>query len=327
MKTIHIGKSICKTRDFSCFTNFGEGSSHNFCEGSSSKWYQSSNTSQVLDIDKGGSNESKNDSEDDNHSVASFTFNDPVYEPPEMKNLSSNLNEMSIYSDNQDLLEQRTQLQSNVAPAPQTSSSSVMQQTSVQTNVAHTSPLNADANPFQPSWDQPNLEQRYRSYQNRTPTIRICSSNSSSMGSSEIRNIIGLLKRYKRSKDWCGYEKCYKLAPYLLMQTAMNDLHGRILFMAMQYHSCRFLLNRLEEGNFVWVRKILYEILDHINYLMLCQSGKMLVEKLLDVCNETEKMRMVLSITRNANDLIKVACHPIGYAVSLQDDRLSYLLT
>ncbi|PSR86915.1 Pumilio 12 like [Actinidia chinensis var. chinensis] len=93
---------------------------------------------------------------------------------------------------------------------------------------------------------------------------------------------------------------------------SVDEISGRIYFMAKDQHGCRFLQRKFTEGTPEDVEKIFLEIIVHIIELMTDPFGNYLVQKLLEVCNEDQRMQIVRVITRKCGDLVRISCDMHG---------------
>ncbi|XP_016469600.1 pumilio homolog 12-like [Nicotiana tabacum] len=92
----------------------------------------------------------------------------------------------------------------------------------------------------------------------------------------------------------------------------IDDFAGRIYLMAKDQNGCRFLQRKFAEGTSEHVEKIFPEIIVHIVELMIDPFGNYLVQKLLEVCNEDQRMQILHAITRKAGDLVMISCDMHG---------------
>lgn len=99
----------------------------------------------------------------------------------------------------------------------------------------------------------------------------------------------------------------------------IDDFAGRIFLMAKDQNGCRFLQRKFAEGSSEDVEKIFPEIIVHIVELMIDPFGNYLVQKLLEVCNEGQRMQILRSITRIAGDLVRISCDMHGSDFSLYE--------
>uniref|UniRef100_A0A5B6YK23 PUM-HD domain-containing protein n=2 Tax=Davidia involucrata TaxID=16924 RepID=A0A5B6YK23_DAVIN len=93
---------------------------------------------------------------------------------------------------------------------------------------------------------------------------------------------------------------------------SIDELTGRIYLMAKDQHGCRFLQRKFTEGTQEDVEKIFHEIIVHIVELMTDPFGNYLVQKLLEVCDEDQRMQILHTITRNAGELVRISCDMHG---------------
>ncbi|KAI3996748.1 hypothetical protein MKX01_041048 [Papaver californicum] len=88
---------------------------------------------------------------------------------------------------------------------------------------------------------------------------------------------------------------------------SVDDVAGRIYKLAKDQNGARFLQRRFIEGTAEDINKICCEIIDHIVELMTDSFGNYLVQKLLEVCSETQRMQILRAITRKPGDLVKIS--------------------
>lgn len=94
--------------------------------------------------------------------------------------------------------------------------------------------------------------------------------------------------------------------------TSLEEVEGRIYVIARDQHGCRFLQRKFDEGNAEDVQKIFIEIIDHIIELMTDPFGNYLVQKLLEVCNEDQRMQILRAITSNQGELVNISLNMHG---------------
>ncbi|XP_022961267.1 pumilio homolog 12-like isoform X3 [Cucurbita moschata] len=90
------------------------------------------------------------------------------------------------------------------------------------------------------------------------------------------------------------------------------QVRGRIFLMAKDQHGCRFLQRKFVEGTDEDIEKIFDEIIDHVVDLMVDAFGNYLVQKLLEVCNENQRMQILHRITQNHGELVIISCDMHG---------------
>ncbi|GKV30276.1 hypothetical protein SLEP1_g39103 [Rubroshorea leprosula] len=106
--------------------------------------------------------------------------------------------------------------------------------------------------------------------------------------------------------------KNINLRPQPPKYSSVDEVTGRIYLMAKDQHGCRFLQRKFSEGTAEDVRKIFLEIIDHIVELMTDPFGNYLVQKLLEVCDEEQRMQILRTITRKQGDLVRISCDMHG---------------
>ncbi|XP_059628755.1 pumilio homolog 12-like [Cornus florida] len=89
---------------------------------------------------------------------------------------------------------------------------------------------------------------------------------------------------------------------------SVDELSGSIYLMAKDQHGCRFLQRKFTEGTREDVKKIFLEIIVHIVELMTDPFGNYLVQKMLEVCDEDQRMQILHAITGKAGDLVRISC-------------------
>ncbi|KAL3515543.1 hypothetical protein ACH5RR_022445 [Cinchona calisaya] len=99
--------------------------------------------------------------------------------------------------------------------------------------------------------------------------------------------------------------KCHSLA----------EAQGYIYYMAKDQHGCRFLQRIFDEGTPQDVQIIFIEIIDHVIELMMNPFGNYLMQKLLEVCNEEQRMQILLRVTAKPGELIRISLNTHGTRV------------
>jgi hypothetical protein len=92
----------------------------------------------------------------------------------------------------------------------------------------------------------------------------------------------------------------------------LEEVQGRIYIIAKDQHGCRFLQRKFDEGSPGDMQKIFLEIIDHIIELMTDPFGNYLVQKLLDACNEDQRMQIIHSTTGKGGELVSVSLNMHG---------------
>ncbi|KAK8624770.1 hypothetical protein V6N13_089656 [Hibiscus sabdariffa] len=138
---------------------------------------------------------------------------------------------------------------------------------------------------------------------------------------------IGVSKRRERRSQvdgWtqmtaaCGNAKNSKLCSHFSLSPKCNSLaeaRGCIYLIAKDQHGCRFLQRVFDEGSQLDVEIIFKEIIDHVVELMMNPFGNYLMQKLLEVCNEEQRMRILLMVTKEPGQLVKISLNTHGTRV------------
>ncbi|KAH9299581.1 hypothetical protein KI387_031263, partial [Taxus chinensis] len=111
------------------------------------------------------------------------------------------------------------------------------------------------------------------------------------------------------------FELTPKVLPSSQQQTKYNSLEeveGRIYLIAKDQHGCRFLQKKFEEGIPQDVHAIFVEIINHIIELMTDPFGNYLVQKLLEVCNEDQRLQILLAVTGKPGELVNISLNMHG---------------
>ncbi|CAH8377219.1 unnamed protein product [Eruca vesicaria subsp. sativa] len=96
---------------------------------------------------------------------------------------------------------------------------------------------------------------------------------------------------------------------------SLAETKGKIYYMARTQHGCRFLQRKFAERDVNDIEMIFNEIIDYITELMIDPFGNYLVQKLIEVCSQEQRMQIVHSITRKPGVLIKISCDMHGTRV------------
>ncbi|KAJ0988608.1 hypothetical protein J5N97_006964 [Dioscorea zingiberensis] len=89
------------------------------------------------------------------------------------------------------------------------------------------------------------------------------------------------------------------------------DIEGYISYIAKDQHGCRFLQRKFDEGK-DQVDKIFNGIIDHVAELMTDPFGNYLIQKLLDVCSEEQRMSIILILTKYPDELVRISLNVHG---------------
>ncbi|XP_002975751.2 pumilio homolog 12 [Selaginella moellendorffii] len=93
--------------------------------------------------------------------------------------------------------------------------------------------------------------------------------------------------------------------------TSLEEIEGRIYETAKDQHGCRFLQKKFSEGSLEEIDKIFAEVIDHLVDLMTDPFGNYLVQKLLEVSNDTQRREILRGVTRNG-ELVNISLNMHG---------------
>ncbi|MQM11780.1 hypothetical protein Taro_044693 [Colocasia esculenta] len=96
---------------------------------------------------------------------------------------------------------------------------------------------------------------------------------------------------------------------------SLDDAVGRIYSLSKDQTGCRFLQETLKNCTSQDVYKIFIEITSHIVDLTTDPFGNYLLQKLVEVCNEDQKMCIIREITSKPGELIRISCDMHGTRV------------
>ncbi|TYG63612.1 hypothetical protein ES288_D06G043900v1 [Gossypium darwinii] len=93
------------------------------------------------------------------------------------------------------------------------------------------------------------------------------------------------------------------------------EFQGCIYYMAKDQKGCRFQRRIFDEGSCLDVQIIFNEVTDNIVELMMDPFGNYLVRKLLDVCNEDQRLQIILTVTKETGQLVRISLNTYGTRV------------
>ena len=93
----------------------------------------------------------------------------------------------------------------------------------------------------------------------------------------------------------------------------LRDMKGGIVGYAMDQHWCRVLQAKFVDPSQEDIEMVLSEVIDCVDELMKNPFGNYLVQNLIAVCNEEQRNRIILSVTKNTFQLVNICCNPHGY--------------
>ncbi|CAK9154247.1 unnamed protein product [Ilex paraguariensis] len=95
----------------------------------------------------------------------------------------------------------------------------------------------------------------------------------------------------------------------------LTECREYIFYMAKDQFGCRFLQRIFDEGSLQDVQTIFNEIINHVIELMVNQFGNYLMQKLLDVCSEEQRTQIVLMVTKEPGELVRISLNSHGTRV------------
>ncbi|CAL0334347.1 unnamed protein product [Lupinus luteus] len=96
---------------------------------------------------------------------------------------------------------------------------------------------------------------------------------------------------------------------------SLAEARGCIYLIAKDQYGCRFLQRMFDEGTPDDVEVIFNEIIDHVVELMVNPFGNYLMQKLLDVCSEEQRMQIILMVTGEIGQLVRISLNTHGTRV------------
>ncbi|XP_054792282.1 uncharacterized protein LOC129300763 [Prosopis cineraria] len=103
--------------------------------------------------------------------------------------------------------------------------------------------------------------------------------------------------------------------PSLLSFCSLAECQGYICFLAKDQNGCRFLQRMVDKGNSKDMHIVFEGIIDNVVELMMDPFGNYLVQKLLDVCREEEKLQIVSMVTKEPGQLVRISLNTHGTRV------------
>ncbi|KAG2692284.1 hypothetical protein I3760_08G045600 [Carya illinoinensis] len=148
--------------------------------------------------------------------------------------------------------------------------------------------------------------------------------NTSRSHKKNCRNEMAETNQRGKSSEWdsyCSFANCFENDPipsggcplFLpLPSCSLVEVQGFIYFLAKDQYGCRFLQRVFDKGACQDVQIIFNEIIGHVVELTTDPFGNYLVQKLLDVCNEEQRMQIVLKVTNQPGQLMRISLDPHG---------------
>ncbi|XP_027357746.1 putative pumilio homolog 8, chloroplastic [Abrus precatorius] len=103
--------------------------------------------------------------------------------------------------------------------------------------------------------------------------------------------------------------------PMLLNFYSLDDVQGHMYKMAKDQNGCRFLQRLVDEGTYQNMCAVFEGIIGNVVELMMDSFGNYLVQKLLDVCNDEQKLQIVLMLTKDPGQLVRISLNTHGTRV------------
>lgn len=134
--------------------------------------------------------------------------------------------------------------------------------------------------------------------------------------------------RYFRGKNKCGLQRERKVShkdgrlgrveshylPFVMPKyQSLSDIQGFVNLVARDQQGCRFLQQKFDEGTRQEKDMIFCEIIDHVAELMVNPFGNYLVQKVLDVCTDDQRLEIILVLTKNPTELVRISLNMHGY--------------
>ncbi|KDP41654.1 hypothetical protein JCGZ_16061 [Jatropha curcas] len=108
---------------------------------------------------------------------------------------------------------------------------------------------------------------------------------------------------YNRSHSWLQEPSNYFPLAYL---------NGKIVRLAKDQDGCRFLQKTLESVTQEEIGMVFSEVIDYVDDLMLDPFGNYVVQKLVEVCNEEQRTRVLLTVTKSEFQLVRICLNLHG---------------
>ncbi|XP_061363250.1 putative pumilio homolog 7, chloroplastic [Gastrolobium bilobum] len=128
------------------------------------------------------------------------------------------------------------------------------------------------------------------------------------LGLDNRHRVVGICENPRSLRIGCSF-------PLLSKCNSLAEARGCIYFIAKDQHGCRFLQRMFDEGTPGDVQVIFNEIINHVVELMMNPFGNYLMQKLLDVCNEEQRMQIIRMVTEEPGQLVKISLNTHGTRV------------
>ncbi|KAL4580867.1 hypothetical protein LXL04_017073 [Taraxacum kok-saghyz] len=103
--------------------------------------------------------------------------------------------------------------------------------------------------------------------------------------------------------------------PTPLRCKTLADARGYIYMFSKDQNGCRYIQSVFDEGDQEHVQMVFDEIVGHVAELMVNPFGNYLMQKLLEVCNEEQRMLILMEVTREPGELVQISLNTHGTRV------------
>ncbi|RVW56049.1 putative pumilio-like 7, chloroplastic [Vitis vinifera] len=120
------------------------------------------------------------------------------------------------------------------------------------------------------------------------------------------------------SRRICGSSQGRRSSSQLLLHPnycSLAEAQGCIYSLAKDHNGCRFLQRMFDGATVEDVQLVFNETIKHVVELMMNPFGNYLMQKLLDVCNEDQRMQIVLALTEEPGELVRISLNAHGTRV------------
>ena len=117
------------------------------------------------------------------------------------------------------------------------------------------------------------------------------------------------------SRQNCGSSQARRSSSQLLLHPnycSLAEAQGFIYALAKDHNGCRFLQRMFDEATVEDVQIVFNETIKHVVELMMNPFGNYLMQKLLDVCNEDQRTQIVLALTAEPGELVRISLNTHG---------------
>ncbi|KAG0470111.1 hypothetical protein HPP92_016811 [Vanilla planifolia] len=132
-------------------------------------------------------------------------------------------------------------------------------------------------------------------------------------------------RRY--TKRFQVYDSLSDEIKYTSFADTMLEMKETIYRIARDQDGCRFLQIKFDEGRMDEINAIFDGVIDHVVELMENTFGNYLMQKLLDVCSDEQRMSIVLMLTRDPSDLVRISLNSHGQCSKLATYALQSFVT